>query len=284
MKRFHLLFALVGCLGLTQLSAAQTPTASNTTNFAMIGITRVQTLQINVVAFPPDPCFAQLGFQDTNGNALGTTTTVALQPGQSASLALNGNTLASSVGQRVEVLPTVVPEVVVGAVAVINQCVAAAEVFDNVLGITSVLVPGSAGFSPDPIFGMLGVTDLQTVRLNVVAYPPSLCIGQLSFVNSNGTQVGNTLNVQLAPGQAASFDLPGSTVVSRLGQRTEVRPVVTAPNRGCMASAEVYLNGLGTTIVYYPPHPCGPSSASCAVFQSATAAALVTRRWRWLRG
>ena len=243
MKRVHLLFALVGCLVLTQRSAAQTPTVSNTTNFAMIGITRGQSLEINVVAYPPGSCFAQLGFQDTNGNPLGTTTTVALQPGQSASLAINGSTLASSAGQRVQVLPNVVPEVVVSAAAVVNQCVSSAEVFDNLLGITSVLVRGSGGFPSNPVFGMLGVTDLQTVRLNVVAFPPDPCIGQLSFVNSNGTQVGNTFNVQLAPGQAASFDLPGSTVVSRLGQRAEVRPVVTAPNGGCVASAEVYLNG-----------------------------------------
>jgi hypothetical protein len=284
MKRIHLMFALVGCLGLTQFSAAQTPTVSNATNFAMIGITRGQTLQINVVAFPPDPCFAQLGFQDTYGNALGTTTTVTLQPGQSASLAINGNTVASSPGQRVQVLPTLVPTSVVGAAAVVSQCVASAEVFDNVLGITSVLIPGAYGFPVNPVFGMLGVTDLQTVRLNVVAFPPDPCIGQLSFVNSNGIQVGNTFDVQLAPGQAASFDLPGSTIVSRLGQRSEVRPVVTATNGGCVASAEVYLNGLGTTVVYYPLDPCSPSSTSCAAFHPATAAALVTRRWRWLRG
>jgi hypothetical protein len=37
-----------------------------------------QTLQINVVAFPPNPCFAQLGFQDINGNPVGTTLNVAL--------------------------------------------------------------------------------------------------------------------------------------------------------------------------------------------------------------
>jgi hypothetical protein len=43
----------------------------------------------------PDPCFAQLGFQNSSGNPVGTTTAVTLQPGQSASLAINGNSLAS---------------------------------------------------------------------------------------------------------------------------------------------------------------------------------------------
>jgi hypothetical protein len=111
---------------------------------------------------------------------------------------------------------------------------------------------------------MIGVTALQTVRLNVVAYPPDPCVGQLSFVNSQGAQVGNTLNVQLAPGQAAWLDLPGSTLVTKLGQRAEVQPVVTAPNGGCVVSAEVWIDLLGATSVYFPPDPCSASS-SCAV-------------------
>src|ERR1700677_2040498 len=104
--------------GLALAQTANPPAINaNATNFAMIGITRGQTLQINVVAYPPDPCFAQLGFQDSNGNPIGATSAVALQAGQSASLSINGNTLAGSVGQRVEVLPTVVPTVVVSSTA-----------------------------------------------------------------------------------------------------------------------------------------------------------------------
>jgi len=78
--------------------------------------------------------------------------------------------------------------------------------------------------------------------------------------------VGNAMSVQLAPGQAASLDLPGSTLVTKLGQRAEVQPVISASNGGCIASAEVYINGLGTTSTYFPTDPCGPSSASCTVF------------------
>jgi hypothetical protein len=36
------------------------PATIHATNFAMIGITRGQSLQINVVAYPPDPCFGRL--------------------------------------------------------------------------------------------------------------------------------------------------------------------------------------------------------------------------------
>jgi len=130
----------------------------------MIGLVRGQTLQINVVAYPPDPCYAQLGFQNSGGNPVGTTISVSLQPNQSASLAINGNSLTSSLGQRVEVLPTVVP-----AAGIVSSCQASAEVLDNVLGISNVLVPGAVSYSSNPELGMLGVTLLQTVRLNVVA-------------------------------------------------------------------------------------------------------------------
>ena len=236
------------------LSQTANPAAINATNFAMIGITRGQTLQLNVVAFPPDPCFAQLGFQDSNGNAIGATSTVALQAGQSASVSINGNTLAGTVGQRVEVLPFVVPTVTVSSAAIPpKQCVASAESFDNVLGLTSVLVPGSTGWSDSPIFGPLGVTEFQTVRLNAVAYRPEPCIGQLSFVDDEGIQVGNVMPVQIAAGEALSLDLPESTLVAKLGQRAEVRPVAKSSSGARVASAEVYVNGLGTTTVYYAP-------------------------------
>jgi hypothetical protein len=246
----------------TSLGWTQT-LSNNTTNFPMIGIVRGQTLQINVAAFPPDPCFAQIGFQDANGNAVGTSVNVTLQARQSASLSVNANTLTSVPGQRIEVLPTVVPTAGLG-----NQCDASAEVFDNLLGSTSVVVPGALGYGPSPEFAMLGVTELQTVRLNVVAYPPDPCVGELSFVNTSGIQVGNALNVQLAAGQAASIDLPGNTLVTRLGQRAEVRPLVTAPNGGCVASAEIYSNLFGFTTASIPPDPCSPSNTSCIAFQA----------------
>lgn len=245
-------------------SAGWTQNLTNYTNFPMIGLVRGQTLQINVEAYPPEPCFAQLGFQDANGNPLGTTLSVSLQAGQSASLTLNGNSLTNAIGQRVEVQPVVTPTVIVSSSVIVNQCNASAEIYDNVLGVSSVAVPGAASFAPVPQFSMIGVTVLQTVRLNVVAYPPDPCIGQLSFVNAQGEQVGNTLNVQLAPGEAASLDLPGSTLVTKLGQRAEVQPVVTAPSGGCIASAEVWVNLLGATSVYIPPDPCSSGTGCVA--------------------
>jgi hypothetical protein len=259
---------------------AQTPPPINNTNFGMVGITRGQTLQINLVAYPPDPCFAQLGFQNSSGNPVGASQTVSLQPGQSASLTINGNTLTDLAGQRVQLLPTVTPIAVVSTtVPPPNQCVASAEVIDTALAATTVLIPGSVAHSPVAVFGLMGITELQTARLNVVAFPPDPCIGELSFVNSQGAQVGNALSVQLAPGQAAFLDLHASALGLSAGQRAEVRPVVTG--QGCVASAELYHTAAGTTIVYFPPDPCRPSSTSCLVFQPTAVAALPSRRLRW---
>jgi hypothetical protein len=266
MKRIYVVLLLMLGSLLIPPATAQVE-AENATNFAMIGLTRGQTLQINLVAIPPDPCFAQLGFQNSSGNPVGTTTAVTLQPGESASLAINGNSLTTQSGERAQVRPTVVP-----AAGIANSCRATAEIFDNALDITSVFVPGAVSYPSNPSLGMLGVTGLETVRLNVVAYPPDPCVGQISFLNSNGAVVGNAvMNVNLGPGQATFLDLPGSTLVSKLGQRAEVRPVVTpslvstAPN-SCVPSAEVYINGLGTTSSYYPPGPCDAASTVCSIF------------------
>jgi hypothetical protein len=187
-------------LAIANFAWAQSP-SNNTTNFPMIGLVRGQTLQVNLVAYPVDPCFATIGFQNANGNPVGPTLNVALQAGQSASLALNGNTLTNTPGQRVEVLPTVTL-----TVGVASQCDASAEVYDNILEISSVVVPGVAGWPPNPIFGMFGLTELQTARLNVVAYPPDPCIGMLSFVNSNGVQGGKRDECATGTGPG---DVPG---------------------------------------------------------------------------
>src|SRR5580698_738951 len=185
-------------------NAGWAQTLASTTNFPMIGIVPGQTLQLNLVAIPTDPCFAQLGFQNSNGAPVGSTLNVTLQAGQSASLALSVSSLTTVAGQRVEVLPTVI----LTPGAAVGDCDASAEVYDNVLGISIVVVPGATGFPYVPEFGMLGLTVLQTARLNVVAYPSQPCVEQLGFVNASEVAVGNTTSVQLGPGQAASTFIP----------------------------------------------------------------------------
>ncbi len=252
MKRYAVGSTLFLLTMLTLANAAQ----AQTYTFPMIGITSGQTLQLNLVAFPDGPCSALLGFLNSNGSPIVPTQQVYLTEGQVASFTLNGNSVISSAGQRVEVLP----QVAVAQVSVPSTCLAnaSAEVFDNLLGLTSVAVPGAVGFPPNPAFGTLGVTLFETARLNVVAVPFYLpCVGTLSFADKYGNQLGNSLNVNLSPGQATFLDLPGSTVVTGLGQRAEVHPIVTLSSspagNACLASTEIYLNATGSTIVYLSP-------------------------------
>lgn len=250
-------------LGQANVALAQVLPSSGPTNFPMLGITRGQTLLLHLVAFPPVPCTAQLGVQDSNGNLVALTQTMTLAGGQSAELAVNGNSLTSVFGHRVELLPTVTgPDGALPGAA----CVATAEVIDNAFGATMALVPGATGYPPVPVFGMLGLTLSRTLRLNVVAYPPDPCIGQISFADRNGNPIGAPRAVQLSAGSATFLDLPGSAVVTAFGQRAAVRPVVTLATGACIASAEVYDNLTGVTAVYYPPNPCAPSSTSCVAF------------------
>src|SRR6516162_10154384 len=134
MNRTFEVAVLILCVGMAQVTTAQ---SNPLTNFPMIGVTRAQTLQINLLAFPPNPCSATLGFQDSNGNPMGSTQSVSLQGGQSTSLAISGTALTTVKNQLVEVLPTVV---VNGSQ---TSCVASAEVFTNASGVTNALVSGA---------------------------------------------------------------------------------------------------------------------------------------------
>jgi hypothetical protein len=245
------------------LATANIALAQGPTSFPMVGITGAQTLQLNVVAYPPVPCnMVQLGFQNRNGVAVGPSETVTLQSGESMSLALNGNSLVGA-DQRVEVHPTVSG---MDGAATGASCVASVEVINNVNGVTTVLTPGAVGFPPTPAFGTLGVTSFQTVRLNVVAFPPTPCIGTIDWADTNGNPIGTSLAVQLSAGEATHLDQPGG---GALGQRAEVRPVVTVTSGACIASAEVFNNTTkATRAVYYPPVPCASSSTSCVAWTS----------------
>jgi hypothetical protein len=262
MKQHTLTSALGVFIALTTANVTLAQALPGPTSFPMVGITGAQTLQLNLVAFPPDPCLTvTLGFQNRNGVAVGPSQSVSLQAGQSVSIALNGGSLVGT-DERVELLPTVTGS---DGAATGAGCIASVEVVNNASGVTAVVVPGAFGFPPNPAFGVLGVTSFQTVRLNVVAYPPDPCAGTLSWVDMNGTPIGTSLAVQLAAGTATHLDLPGG---GALGLRAEVRPVVTVVSGACVASAEVYNNQTkATRAVYFPPTPCStPSRTSCIAF------------------
>jgi hypothetical protein len=227
-------------------------------NLPVLGVTMLQTLRLNVVT-PPNPiapCDAELSFADSNGNPVGRRLTVNLSAGQAAFLDLAGATLVNKLGQRAQVRPVVSPIDDAGVSA--DGCVATAEVYDTSTALDRVLVVGlpAVQFPPSPIFGMLGLGRFQTARLNVVATPPSpVCEGVLSFADSAGNPVGGLKPVILNSGQADFLDLNGNTLVQKLGQRVEVRPVFTPSAGTCHTSAEVYEQVTGSTLVQSQPGP-----------------------------
>src|SRR5215467_8458112 len=97
----------------------------------------------------------------------------------------------------------------------------------------------------DPaLFGMVGITKGQTARLNVVIppdaqTPPGQVLVVLKFVDGNGNLVLGDANcyptqditcsqtsVMLSPGQSASFELSGDSIVGSSMTHTQIRPVI----------------------------------------------------------
>jgi len=252
------------------------PTLAVPPNFGLVGLAFNQSLRINVVApatqpgFPPSPCAAALSFLDANGNPVGQSRSVNLDPGQSAWLDLNANTVLKQFGQRVELRPVAITYPP-------DPCVVSAEVFDNFTAFSTLVIPATPVVVPPgpneiapspPNFGMQGLALGQVLRLSVVAYPPSPayppnpCVASLTFADRNGNAVGPATTVSLNPGQSASLDLNSSDVITNLGtssfalfgQRTEVRPVITLlptpAGNACQASVEVFDTFTGRTWSY----------------------------------
>lgn len=262
MKRLSTFCALsLLLMSMVALSApAFAQSASGATNFAMVGITSTQTLRENMVAFTNAPCAGTLGFFNAAGNAVGPTKTINLSAGQSASLDLKG-TLVAAKGQRTEILSvfTVAPGFTSG------PCRASVEVFVGRSGPTAIAMDGVSGYPPDPVFGMAGLTNAYSSRLNLVAYTHGPCTGEMSFEDASGNVLAGPVAVNLNPGQATFLDLNGAWFVAA-GQRAEVHAVVssvTGAPTNCVGSVEVYSNTNAQTKSYYTGGPCDPSSNSC---------------------
>ena len=142
------------------------PSDPDRTTFGMVGITRGQTMRLNVVnlqpppegdrQYPPDPCRVVLSFRNAQGQPFRNSDgqiirrTVELQAGESAFLDLNGDmfggpsTNADTAPLRVQLRPFVRvltapdPDRQVSP----DPCRATGEVFDNTTLQTSFVIPG----------------------------------------------------------------------------------------------------------------------------------------------
>jgi hypothetical protein len=143
---------------------ASQPTDPDRTTFGMVGITRGQTMRLNIVnlvtlsdgQYPPDPCRVVLTFRNAQGQPFRNSDgqpirrEVSLQAGESAFLDLNGDmfggpsTNADTAPLRVQLRPFVRvltapdPDRQVSP----DPCRATGEVFNNSTLQTSFVIPG----------------------------------------------------------------------------------------------------------------------------------------------
>jgi len=115
---------------------------------------------------------------------------------------------------------------------------------------------------PAPDFPMFGGSVGQAIQLNIRAVgDPQIsvarCQATLSFHDGRNLPVGTSRTVNLGPNEGAFLTLEFSQVVSRLGQRFELRPVVTPINTEgdfpCQTSVELYDLTTGRTTAWAPP-------------------------------
>jgi len=120
------------------------------------------------------------------------------------------------------------------------------------------------GFNPQPdppgVWGMIGITPSDTMRLNIVnmqfsTVPPGPCNVTLKFLNGSG-RVLKQQALTVKSTQAAYLDITGTEAGG--GFRTEVHPVLIVPSgepTGCSAvgSVEVFNTNSGETSLYAHP-------------------------------
>ena len=260
MQRRAIYAVLTVALGLATPAAAQLP---------MVGGTYGQTVRLVITTGDPIPteggCSALIRLL-TRDLLPAAERRVALRPGESAFVEVNLNTIPGSVRRRVELLPAV-------SVAE-GECVAAAEVYENITGRTmahtpGLLLPAQPGLLLPAVREPLtptGAALSQILRLGVIRGfdpqpdPPG-CSVVIGFADADGAAVGPSRAVDLQPGESAVLDLDPSLLLPASGEplraRRFVRPQLLLPASGggdmsgCLASVQVYDRLTGWTTAVY---------------------------------
>jgi hypothetical protein len=130
---------------------------------------------------------------------------------------------------------------------------------------------------PDPPFGMVGIAQGQTARLNLVhtgsavpgLIPPDPCRARLRFLDADGN-VLTALTAEVPAGHSTFLDFTPASIPTNLADalaplRAEVRASVRfltdqTPPDPCRTNVEIFDNVTGRTTVLFPPDPCrGPA-------------------------
>jgi len=141
---------------------------------------------------------------------------------------------------------------------------------------------GAFNPQPDPPgYGMVGIADGQTARLNIVnvgvldpttGLPPDPCRARLQFVDADGNELASR-GVAPEMGHAKFLDftprfVPVDTAAAA-PLRAEIRAVVLTDNGlppgPCRLTLEIFDNVTGRSEVVLPPGPC--RGAACRIAQ-----------------
>jgi hypothetical protein len=235
-----------------------------------IGLVANQILRVLVTGGAPpgrNRAQANLGLIDLDGKAIGPSLPVTINPGEIVSVEFPANDYIKRPGERLEVVPVISslpnPNAALGAGGRIQASV---EVRDAATGSGTIFtsVPTAP---PDPLAPVLAAQSLehgQTMLINVMALPDHPCIARLNFADKEGRPLRPSKLVDVPAGTGMSFDLNADTLGLKLGERIDVRPIVTltAPpvtsptaaspriDSACQASVEVFDQKSGRTETY----------------------------------
>jgi hypothetical protein len=254
----------------------------------VVGLTPGQTARINVTnsphpqgTEPPGPLEVELMFHDSRGGIIVDRTgraahaTFVIDPHRSASLELNGSSVAAA-GGRV----TIQPCVKVVSAAAGSLAMPTFEMYNTLLRTTTILTSGALrGFDPQPdppsegAFGQVGLTRGVTARLHVLndhssSEPVTVEITfhddeEQLFVDRTGRPARHV--VTLDPGHTEFMDLNGNDIAA-FGRRVGIQPCIKvmrgASGAHVSLALETFVNLTQQTLTltnwHQPPDPAIP--------------------------
>ncbi len=117
--------------------------------------------------------------------------------------------------------------------------------------------------------GIVGVTAMQTARLNVLSLQPVIpgvtaviCPATLEFYDDTGALLKQLVVTNISPATAASLVFKPPVASTAVGARTQIRAVVLTP------SSFVFAPGSGPVSTPPVPMPVFPVSRGCSVMAS----------------